>query len=241
MKKKQIEFFDNWSKKYLLNKVPQYLELVEQYFEAIQNHCSFSTIKDATDLGTGTGILALTGAQKFQNLKRMTAVDVSRSMLDIVEQNWIQNGLPPNRLKTLELDFQSLNFDTNSMDIIMASFSMHHIPHKNKQKVMNRLFECIKPGGCLALGETMFDSRSSKFSIAKIYINKAWNGLRNIGWAQCWREIDFYFKIINQEGEFMISKPQWEEIIQNAGFKIAESKFTNENLTYGYIIAKKPQ
>lgn len=240
MDKVQEKFFDEWAKEYFLNKVPQYQKMVDHMFDQTADILKKGKEKELTimDLGTGTGILAMYADSLF-SVKKMVAVDVSQEMLDVVKRRWEDAGKNLRKLATMKANFEELSIEQKSYDMIMASFSLHHIKHEDKGAMIKKIADGLKPGGIFLLGETMFESQSHPLKIMSVYVRKAVNGLLRVGFAQFMREVDFCKKIINKEGEYMATKEMWESCIQEVGLTILESKFTAPWLTYGFVIARK--
>lgn len=234
----QEKFFDEWAKEYFLNKVPQYQKMVEEMFARTAAVVHENNVKRVMDLGTGTGILAMFADEVFSS-PDIVAVDVSQEMLQAVEKRWKDAGKPSEKLTTVKANFEELEIEQESYDVIMASFSLHHIVHEEKGQMVKKIANGIKKGGLFVLGETMFESQAHPLSIMSIYARKALNGLVNVGISQFWREVDFCQKIIKKQGEYMATKQMWENFIKDAGLTVLESKFTAPWLTYGYIIARK--
>jgi len=238
MKTKQIEFFNEWAKKYLLNNVPQYIRLVNDI------HTDTKKIKPRNvftyaDLGTGTGVMALMAQDYYSASKSVYVYDVSKAMLKIVKKRWEENKFDNKKLHAINADFENIKLPINKFDVVYASFSLHHVPHERKSAIIAKIYQSLKQNGLFVLGETMFESQGSVIDIAWIYIKKALNGLMNVGLSQCFKEIGFFFQIIRHDGEYMATKEMWEKKIFENGFKILISKFSNKYLTYGYIISKK--
>lgn len=234
----QEKFFDEWAKEYFLNKVPQYQKMVEEMFARTSEIVQGKEIKRVMDLGTGTGILAMFADEVFKS-PHVVAVDVSQEMLQAVEKRWVDAGKTSEKLTTVKANFEELEIEPESFDVIMASFSLHHIVHEEKGRMIKKIANGVKKGGLFVLGETMFESQAHPLAIMSIYARKALNGLVNVGVSQFWREVDFCQKIIKKQGEYMATKRMWEDLIKQAGLTIIESKYTAPWLTYGFIIAKK--
>ncbi len=239
MKNTQVEFFNKWAQKYLLNRVPQYKFLLDSMYGAVSQYVKPGDVKNLADLGTGTGICAILSYKNFENLEKITAVDVSNEMLNGLVSRWDEYKFDKNKLEVVLSDFEDLKLEKNKYDFVVASFSLHHVPHERKQKMLEEINKIMSKGGILLVGETMFESQGNPLSIAFVYAKKALNGLRFVGVSQFFREVDFYFKIIKKQGEYMATKDMWVDKLQKSGFEVLESKFTSPKLTYGYIIARK--
>ncbi|KAF8515542.1 S-adenosyl-L-methionine-dependent methyltransferase [Gautieria morchelliformis] len=96
------------------------------------------------DMGCGSGAWAIQAAEQFPDAD-VLAVDLC--MLP-------SRPLPPNlRFQILDLT-KPFPFESQSFDIVHASFVFHHLP--TYEEVLNRAMQLLKPGGWLLLddGET---------------------------------------------------------------------------------------
>lgn len=212
---------------------------MDDMFSAADRYVEPGSVKKIADLGTGTGICSFISYSRYPEATKVTALDISGEMLNELKRSWDEAGMDSSVLETVESDFEDLKLPQSEFDYVVASFSLHHVPHEKKQGMLNSVNKIMKPGALLVIGETMFESQGSKLAIARIYKRKALNGLKNVGFSQFLREVDFYFKIIRKQGEYMATKEMWEEKLKNADFEVLEAKFSDPYLTYGYLIAKK--
>jgi len=105
-------------------------------------------IHTALDVGTGTGIWAIDFADEFPNTE-VTGTDISA-----IQPGWV----PPNLKFEIEDCTQSWSFPLDHFDYIHIRWLVGSIDDWNK--LFERAFECIKPGGWLESYEmsTMWES-----------------------------------------------------------------------------------
>jgi ubiquinone/menaquinone biosynthesis C-methylase UbiE len=94
----------------------------------------------AVDLATGPGTLALPFARRVE---WMVGVDLTPAMLNRARESAGTEGLA--NLEFLRADAQELPFATNSLDLAVTSYSLHHVP--DQERMMREMARIIKPGG----------------------------------------------------------------------------------------------
>lgn len=82
---------------------PETETLIEQAIKYIKDHAKNSANFTITDIGTGSGIIAITLALELPNLNTIVATDISSKALEIAKQNAAQHGVV-NRIEFLQGD-----------------------------------------------------------------------------------------------------------------------------------------
>ena len=103
------------------------------------------------DLGCGTGSFAREAARAGA---RVHAVDVSKAMLDYVEEAAHREGTPDLHVK--HSGFLTLDALPNSVDVVVSRFALHHLPDFWKQVALLRLCQVLRPTGKLYLLDVVF-------------------------------------------------------------------------------------
>lgn len=94
------------------------------------------------DAGCGPGVdSAYMVSQDFE----VVGVDLSDKMLELARKK-----SPNTRFE--KADIRELNFDENSFDGILASYSLIHIPKKDIQNVIKNFLKILKPDGVMCIG-----------------------------------------------------------------------------------------
>ena len=94
------------------------------------------------DAGCGTGVdVAYMASKGFE----VTGVDLSEKMLNIAREN------NPNT-NFIKGDIRQLNFEPNTYDGIIASFSLIHVPKKDIDTTVENFYEFLKPNGIIYIG-----------------------------------------------------------------------------------------
>lgn len=101
------------------------------------------------DLGSGTSVIAKNLLEKNPNLQ-ITEVDFSASML----ASWINR---PQNVKTIQTDIEEIDFDSESFDLVLSSFSLQWI--NNLPSLLQKIKKTLKKDGifafCLPLDGTL--------------------------------------------------------------------------------------
>jgi putative AdoMet-dependent methyltransferase len=103
------------------------------------------------DLGTGTGNLAA----RLGPHARLVCVDVSTGMLAVA-----RHKLPPETEYVVAdlLEFVDL---APECDVVMSTYAIHHLTADEKIALLDGLYERVRPGGRIAIGDLMVADRSS--------------------------------------------------------------------------------
>lgn len=128
---------------------------------------------DAThlmDLGCGAGNYSLKMVSKLPNLN-CTLIDLSQNMLDKACQRVteVTNG----KIEAIQGDIREINLPKNHFDIILAGAVLHHLREDaDWEFVFQKLFDCLKPGGCLMISDLIFQENTAVNKLVwKMYAN----------------------------------------------------------------------
>ncbi len=101
--------------------------------------------KSILDVGAGTGRLAI---DLIKQNALVTALDVSAEMLNELKKK-IKNYSKASHLKTIVGDAESLPFDSDSFDFVVAAFLIVHL--KDPRRFCDEAYRVLKPGGRLVV------------------------------------------------------------------------------------------
>jgi ubiquinone/menaquinone biosynthesis C-methylase UbiE len=110
------------------------------------------------DLGCGPGDYSLAAAEIVGPLGRVYALDIWRSMVELLEIEAVNRGL--NNLQAMMADITGiLPFTANAMDVCLIS-TVLHIPEVTRKipAVASEAGQVLKPGGHLAIIEVKRDT-----------------------------------------------------------------------------------
>lgn len=142
--------YDNYAEeKYdrdIVNVIPFHKELHEHIASFIKSHFDAEKEYDVADLGTGTGITAKLIQDLLPNAK-IDAVDFSEQMMAGAKAK-----LGDKNVRYLFGDFVEMDFD-KQYDIVVAVIGVHHQNTEGKQKLFQKIYSMLKPGGVFIFGD----------------------------------------------------------------------------------------
>jgi ubiquinone/menaquinone biosynthesis C-methylase UbiE len=94
----------------------------------------------AADLATGPGTLALRFAA---HVRTVAAVDLTPAMLKRARETARSEGIE--NVTFLRADAQDLPIASGSLDLVVTSYSLHHVP--DQARMMREMARVLKPGG----------------------------------------------------------------------------------------------
>jgi tRNA (cmo5U34)-methyltransferase len=107
------------------------------------------------DVGAGTGLLSAFLLEKFPDA-RLTLMDISENMLDMARKRFAAR--PDTTYVVCDYSCSDLG---GPYDIVCSALSIHHLAPEDKQKLFQRIFAALQPGGIFvnadqADGETLY-------------------------------------------------------------------------------------
>jgi tRNA (cmo5U34)-methyltransferase len=128
--------YDNWMKKAL----PCYDDLFQTARELIPFEQD-AHVK-VLDLGAGTGLFAQHVLEKYPH-SNFVLVDIAENMLAVARERFREHL---NQFQFIAADYRDLQ-DLGSFDLVISSLSIHHLADADKQKLYNRIYALLSPGG----------------------------------------------------------------------------------------------
>jgi tRNA (cmo5U34)-methyltransferase len=143
-----IEFFNQISSEYddfISRTVPRYREM----FWAIMYYLPPDFVPSRIlELGCGTGNLTRLAHERWPN-SHITVVDISEEML----QKTAEKLGPRTQLTSVQSYFEDLDFAPGQFDLVMSSIAMHHILDPEKERLIGKIHQWLRPGGFFVLGD----------------------------------------------------------------------------------------
>jgi ubiquinone/menaquinone biosynthesis C-methylase UbiE len=107
------------------------------------------------DIGCGPGYLIATMAKSLPHLS-IIGVDISQEMVQKAALNLSSLGLAK-KVSFRQGDIQKLPFETNSLDFVVSTFSLHH--WSEPKQAVHEIYRVLKPGGQFLIFDLRRDSR----------------------------------------------------------------------------------
>lgn len=168
---------------------------------------------EVVDLGCGTGAFVIPAAGVC---KRIYAIDVSPSMLDLCEHKAKAAGI--NNVETHCSGFLTYLHQGEPVDCVVSMAALHHLPDFWKVVALHRMYNMLKPGGKLYLFDVVFSFSVDDHQAA---LDSWVNGMYDRG-SQAMAEET----VVHIRDEFSTFDWIMEAILARAGFEI-EQKFSD--------------
>lgn len=116
---------------------------VSEATDTMLDKAGVSVGKRVLDLASGAGNQTLAAATRVGESGRVTANDISETMLDYVKKNAAASGL--SNVDILLGSAQELEFENEGFDSVISRFGLMLIPGPGK--ILSKVFAALKPGG----------------------------------------------------------------------------------------------
>lgn len=100
----------------------------------------------ALEFGAGTGILSFMLADRFNSI---TMMDSASEMVAVMQEK--VDASPFKSLKPVLFDLTKQPYETEAFDCVFSQMALHHVD--DTQGILNRFFELLQKGGCLAIAD----------------------------------------------------------------------------------------
>jgi ubiquinone/menaquinone biosynthesis C-methylase UbiE len=122
------------------------------------------------ELGSGSGLLWKSCTDRIPVEWRITLSDLSPGMLDAAWRNLVVTG---RAFQFKEIDAQSIPFEYETFDAVIANHMLYHVPDRNK--ALSEIRRVLKPGGRLfatTVGENHMKQMMDWYS--RVHVSKVW-------------------------------------------------------------------
>lgn len=164
------------------------------------------------DFGCGTGALALTAARQCAQVH---AIDISQAMVDYTAWKAREQGVT--NIACHCAGFLTYVHEGALLDVITSTMALHHLPDFWKQEALCRLSKMLKPGGCLFLGDVVFQAENYAANIA--------NWIRKMA-AQTGPDIEADLRH-HISAEYSTFTWIMEGLLERAGLRIEQAEHTD--------------
>lgn len=127
------------------------------------------------DLAAGSADLSLKFSDKVGSDGLVVVTDINEAMLDHGRRNLVDKGKLDNICYSL-VNAEKIPFDNNYFDCISISFGLRNVT--NKDKALESMYRCIKPGGRVIVLEF---SQPTNDTFKKIYDTYSFNVIPAMG------------------------------------------------------------
>src|SRR5882762_6011126 len=100
------------------------------------------------DLGAGTGFVTTALAPVVSSV---LAVDISAVMAAALAERAARDGLP--NVSTQVGDLRQFDLPPASVDLVVSSYVLHHLPDADKRALVARAAQWLRPGGRLVIAD----------------------------------------------------------------------------------------
>lgn len=232
------DWFGNWSNEYddTLGKIGFHTELLK----TVARYSKVKKSDSVLDIGSGTGLLSLRLLKKTDC--SITGIDSSKEMTAIFQKKIKKLKLEDN-ITCQIMDANELKFKKNTFDKVVSTVTLHHI--KNKDKVIKKVYNTLKPGGIFVIGEIDMDTTGKHDNVTrlkriiKVLEDEWFMAMKNVSVEAFERLYDNGKKHIFNQGEYCISLKQWAQACRKAGFKNVIIKKLSRYNSFGIVAAAK--
>ena len=143
---------------------------VEKWHSHVTSAAAFGQVRDqlidqsgpkptdaCVDLGAGTGFVTTALAPLVSSV---LAVDISTAMAASLAERAAHDGLA--NVSTEVCDLRDFQLGPASVDLVVSSYALHHLPDAEKQALVTRAARWLRPGGRLVVADMMFGRGGSQ-------------------------------------------------------------------------------
>lgn len=129
---------------------PGKVRMATKVAEAIAARVDLRPEMRALEYGCGTGLVSFALAERLGDI---TLADLSRGMLDVVEQKIAQAAprTAGRTLRALQLDLTTDPLPDERFDLVHSSMTLHHVP--DTEDILEKFHALLAPGGLLCIAD----------------------------------------------------------------------------------------
>ena len=164
------------------------------------------------DLGAGTGFVTTALAPLVSSV---LAVDISTSMSASLAERAARDGL--RNVSAEVCDLRELQLAPASVDLVVSSYALHHLPDAEKRALVARAARWLRPGGRLVVADMMFGRGGSPRDRAILRQKVAALAAKGPGgWWRIAKNLTRYGLGIGHE--YPAPPEFWQAALRDAGF-----------------------
>jgi ubiquinone/menaquinone biosynthesis C-methylase UbiE len=176
------------------------------------------------DFGCGTGVLACQAGLRGCTVH---AVDISAQMLEATTRR--ASFLQASGITTQQAGFLSFNLSEKSLDCATTQYALHHLSDFWKLIALQRIHQCLKPGGTFMLRDVVYSCHPSDLKNTV----DAW-----LQWMQEERGYSREENVTHVRDEHSTFAWVIEGLLERAGFQVQQARFARG--VYATYICRRP-
>lgn len=188
-------------------------------------HLNLNPTDNLLDVCTGTGVVALTAAEKLTQGK-VTGIDLSSGMLQQATNKASEKKLKNIEFKQMDLDH--LEFEQGSFDVATSSFGLFFL--EDMTKALINIANTVKPGGKVAITSFAGDAFSPMADVFMKRYEATGREVPSLSWKRLATEklLRRHFSVANIKnveihheplGYQMTDSQMWWDVVWNAGWR----------------------
>ncbi len=203
------------------------------------NHLELNSSDNLLDVCTGTGVVALTAAEKITQ-GAITGIDLSSGMLQQAINKALEKGFRNTQFQQMDLEEindQTQGLKDNSYDVATSSFGLFFLEDMttNLQNIANK----VKPGGKVAITSFTNDAFSPMSDIFLKHYEEAGKEVQPLSWKRLstkeqlteqFNAVGITNIKIHHEplGYQMTDAQMWWDVVWNTGYRSLLNQLTDE-------------
>ena len=198
---------------------------VAQENDAIIRALSIRPHHSVIEFGSATGAFAI---QSSACADKVYAVDVSRAMLDYARKKSEAMGI--SNITFCHAGFLTYVHAEDSVDFIVTSLALHHLPDFWKGVALSRLNAMLKPEGRLFLYDVVYSERHCETNISEWVASQA-----KVGGREAVEDVETHIR-----EEYSTFTWIMESLLEKSGFRIDTVNY-DKGVLAQYVCTKIPK
>ena len=198
------------------------------------NYLQLKPTDNLLDICTGTGVIALTAAEKLTHGK-VTGIDLSSGMLQQAKNKAAAKGYL--NIDFQQMDLDNLEFDNDTFDVATSSFGLFFL--EDMTSSLQNIANTVKPKGQVAITSFTGEAFSPMADIFLKHYQEAGKELPALSWkrlatkellAEQFNSVGISNVVIHHEplGCQITSAQMWWDVVWNTGYRGLLNQLTEE-------------
>ncbi len=198
------------------------------------DHLQLKPTDNLLDVCTGTGVVALTAAQKLMQGK-VTGIDLSSGMLQQAKNKAVKKGYL--NIDFLQMDLDNLEFDNDTFNVATSSFGLFFL--EDMTSSLQNIVDTVKPGGKVAITTFTGEAFSPMSDIFLKHYEEAGKDVPPLSWKRLstkellteqFNAVGITNINIHHEplGYQMTDAQIWWDVVWNTGYRGLLNQLTDE-------------